>query len=136
MEWPENWDLTTDRHGHRTFSDPSMPFFVHKKNIADPKRYITVKAHGIFEHEFEVDLPQDFCGLEVYADNRCDDARRVLFGDSTSVGQICSIADAVAENGPDNMPGTCCLDNVKTLENFGEKVSARSLVLLDAPPRT
>lgn len=83
-----------------------------------------------------MNTPRD-CGLDVREDTRCDDARSILFGKSASVGQICSIAEAVTTNPdtglsellPDNMPGTCCLDNVETLQNFGEQVSDQCCVL-------
>ena len=86
-----------------------------------------------FSHSVTISRPS-VCGLNVQNDTRCDDARTTLFGASTSVGQICSVADAVLPvhpetntrtAKPENMPGTCCLDNVKTAANFGESVSIR-----------
>ena len=93
----------------------------------------TLSADGVdfyFEHTVKVSRPK-LCGLDTREDSRCDDTRAVLFGSKTSVGQICSIAEAVTTNSdsgeyewlPENMPGSCCLDNVDTFEIFGERVS-------------
>ena len=71
--------------------------------------------------DIETEKPK-MCALDVMKDSRCDDARSLLVGRSTSVGQTCSIAKAVSAD-PSKMPGTCCLDDIKTLQNFGERVS-------------
>ena len=140
MAWPTSWNLLQDpQHGTVTFPDPSPDgALVHiddpSSNITDTVVFnTTLSADGAdfdFEHTVEVSRPK-LCGLDTREDGRCDVVRAVLFGNSTSVGQICSIAEAVTTNPdtgeyerlPENMPGSCCLDNVDTLENFGERVS-------------
>ena len=140
MAWPTSWRLLKDpQHGTVTFPDPSPDgALVH---IDDPSSTIndtvvfetTLSADGVdfyFEHTVKVSRPK-LCGLDTREDSRCDDTRAVLFGSKTSVGQICSIAEAVTTNSdsgeyewlPENMPGSCCLDNVDTFEIFGERVS-------------
>ena len=133
ISWPKNWRLSQDpQHGTIFFDDPSPNGAL--DHIVDPSssvvdhvehnRHFSVTKYGIeydFFHTVEVSRPK-LCGLDTREDDRCDVARAVLFGNSTSVGQICSIAEAVMID-PNNMPGSCCLDNVLTLENFGERVS-------------
>ena len=140
MAWPTSWRLLKDpQHGTVTFPDPSPDgALVH---IDDPSstindtvpfdaKLIAGDDEFYFEYTVEVSRPK-LCGLDTREDDRCDVARAVLFGNSTSVGQICSIAEAVTTNPdtgeyerrPENMPGSCCLDNVDTWENFGERVS-------------
>ena len=143
MAWPTQWNLAQDKHGHIAFPNPNGDdAIVHdREKSSQETTYIssvTASADlqgGItFQHSFSVNTPRQ-CGLDVREDTRCDDARSLLFGKSTSVGQICSIAEAVTTNPetalseflPNNMPGTCCLDNVGTLRNFGERVSHASL---------
>ena len=66
-----------------------------------------------YTFELKVKKPQ-VCALDVREDTRCDDARTLLFGNKTSVGQICSIADTVIEHGKgqelQNIGGGLCLD--------------------------
>ena len=144
-KWPSQWNLSQNRHGIKEFApgvetnnalshrtgdsaevDQTIPFSL----------TLTSGSSYTFSHAVTISRPK-LCGLDVRSDTRCDDARTALFGGSTSVGQICSVADAVLfvdpETGsttpqPDNMPGTCCLDNVKTTANFGESVSTHTYV--------
>ena len=140
MSWPSSWRLLQDpRHGTVTFPDPSPgEALIHIADASSRVRdnvthHTTLSVGGVdfyFEHTVRVSRPK-LCGLDTREDDRCDVARSVLFGKSTSVGQICSIAEAMTTNPeteeyewrPENMPGSCCLDNVDTLENFGERVS-------------
>ena len=128
IAWPEGWNLVRNRHGLVEFPNPKPTgAIIHREGSLgtsfNSKAAIkTTFPNGYrFEHEFDVDTPTD-CGLDVREDTRCDDARTLLFGESTSVGQICSIADAVTVD-PNNMPGICCLDGITTTRNFGERVS-------------
>ena len=136
ISWPKNWRLSQDpQHGTITFDDPSpsgaLDHIVDQSSrvLDQVKHSPTLSATANngekitydFSHTVEVSRPE-LCGLDTREDDRCDVARAVLFGNSTSVGQICSIAEAVTID-PNNMPGSCCLDNVLTLENFGERVS-------------
>ncbi|KAL7552006.1 hypothetical protein ACHAWF_015217 [Thalassiosira exigua] len=63
----------------------------------------------------------DNCPIDLMKDvlDACDDSMALLLGDSTSVGILRQIAQQVKENGPDYMPGTCCLDNPYNSEWFG-----------------
>ena len=136
------WNLSQDEHGHIVFPNPNGDdAILHRPSTQSTDSSVTATKTFSFgfalQHSFAVETPT-VCGLDVREDTRCDDARSLLFGDSTSVGQICSIAEAVTTNPetalpellPDNMPGTCCLDNVGTLQNFGERVSHASLSLV------
>lgn len=146
-KWPTQWNLSQNRHGVKEFA-PGVEInnaLVHRTDdSADVKDTLTPDPWTLsnedaslsytFSHTVTIIRPK-LCGLDVQDDTRCDDARATLFGASTSVGQICSVADAVLSVCPeteittplpDNMPGTCCLDNVKTTANFGESVSTRA----------
>ena len=137
IAWPEQWNLVRDKHGHIVFPNPSTDALLIYKENGRKSYQSSVTASAVlqggkvFEHSFNVETPRT-CGLDVREDTRCDDTRSLLFGNSTSVGQICSVAEAVkndpdtGEVNPDNMPGFCCLDNVKTLQNFGERVSEKN----------
>jgi hypothetical protein len=57
------------------------------------------------------------------ATTTCDDSMALLVGSSTSVGTLRDVAKLVNENGPDRMPGTCCLDTPLTSQYFGYHVS-------------
>lgn len=122
-----------------TFPDPSPGGALDhigdlSSSVLDNVTHRTTLEAGVddfyFEHTVKVLRPK-LCGLDTREDDRCDVARAVLFGKITSVGQICSIAEAVTTNPetgeyerrPENMPGSCCLDNVDTLESFGDRVS-------------
>jgi len=52
------------------------------------------------------------------ATTTCDDSMALLLGSSTSVGTLQDVAKLVNENGPDRMPGTCCLDTSLTSQFF------------------
>ena len=58
----------------------------------------------------------------------------LVFGNKTTIGQVCSFAKGLKSNTVTNIPGFCCLDAPyqSKLEYWGEKVSswdARRLVL-------
>ena len=58
----------------------------------------------------------------------------LVFGNKTTIGQVCSFANGLKSNTVTNIPGFCCLDAPyqSKLEYWGEKVSlwdARRLVL-------
>lgn len=145
-KWPTQWNLSKNRHGIKEFApgEETNNTLVHRDdgsaNVtqAFPKDWTLSSGSSsyTFSHTVDISRPK-LCGLDVQNDTRCDDARATLFGASTSVGQICSVAGAVLfvdpETGsktpqPDNMPGTCCLDNVKSTANFGESVSTNKCV--------
>ena len=139
MSWPTKWNLWKDpQHGWEVFSpgteesnaldhigDDESDFF--STDISFSTTF-SGKLTEPFVHSVSIKKPK-ICSLDTREDSRCDNARSVLFGASASVGQICSIAEAVrpldpaVASTPNNMPGTCCLDNIKTLKNFGERVS-------------
>ena len=63
-----------------------------------------------------------------------DVAIALVFGNKTTIGQVCSFAKGLASNTETNIPGFCCLDAPyqSKIEEWGEKVSswdARRLVL-------
>ena len=148
LSWPRRWNLQQDqRHGTEAFAQNSERTDALKHindddtNDGSSSEDIThstalgTNTQDLFTHTITISKPK-ICGLDIEEDPRCDTAKAVLFGESTSVGQICSIAEAVRPFDPDsgtyrsipeNMPGTCCLDNVKTLETFGERVSFASI---------
>mmetsp|Transcript_27072 Transcript_27072/g.61710 ORF Transcript_27072/g.61710 Transcript_27072/m.61710 type:complete len:1967 (+) Transcript_27072:236-6136(+) len=49
----------------------------------------------------------------------CDASMSLLLGDITSLGELTEIAKLVVNNGTENMPGSCCLDNPADSEWFG-----------------
>jgi hypothetical protein len=58
----------------------------------------------------------------------------LVFGNKTTIGQVCSFAKGLKSNTVTNIPGFCCLDAPyqSKIEEWGEKVSswdARRLVL-------
>jgi hypothetical protein len=55
-----------------------------------------------------------------------DVASALVFGNGTSVGEICSIADAVTANNESTIPGYCCIDAplASSDQNWGSKVSS------------
>ena len=140
-KWPTQWNLTKNHHGIKEFAPgvETNNALVHRtddsanvtQTFPNDWTLSSGSSSHTFSHTVVISRPK-LCGLDVQNDTRCDDARTALFGASTSVGQICSVAGATLfvdpETGskipqPDNMPGTCCLDNVKTTANFGESVS-------------
>ena len=63
-----------------------------------------------------------------------DTSIALVFGNKTTIGQVCSFAKGLKSNAVTNIPGFCCLDAPyqSKLEYWGEKVSswdARRLVL-------
>ena len=84
-------------------------------------------------------LLSDACKAQLKAQFRLDkdifDASIALvFGNKTTIGQVCSFAKGLKSNTVTNIPGFCCLDAPyqSKLEYWGEKVSswdARRLVL-------
>lgn len=134
LHWPKSWNLdSTSKHGFKEFSktgpngtETTDPIIHRRPTEIILSEYTHSTTFGTLNKP--VDIPFNIarpstCALNVREDTRCDVARSVLFGESASVGQICSIADAVTLD-PNNMPGTCCLDTTRTLENFGEQVSS------------
>lgn len=135
MKWPRKWNLLQDSHGQIHFPNPNPEGAIAHRDSNPSSRYrsdVTISALYFdypLEYTLQINTPTE-CSLDVRNDTRCDDAKSLLFGESTSVGQICSIAEAVTTNPdtalpellPDNMPGTCCLDKTTTFENFGERV--------------
>lgn len=49
----------------------------------------------------------------------CDESMALLLGDNLSLGTLIAVVNAIEENGPSYMPGTCCQDNPTTSEYFG-----------------
>ena len=50
----------------------------------------------------------------------------IVFGNKTTIGQVCSFAKGLASNTVTNIPGFCCLDAPyqSKIEEWGEKVSS------------
>lgn len=100
LKWPSRWNLSPpDRHGFVSFPNPTDDALSHiledPNTTEDSEVYFSTLIGGYnFQHTFNVSKPQ-ICGLNVQNDTRCDDAKDLLFGPSTSVGQICSISEAV-----------------------------------------
>jgi hypothetical protein len=69
-----------------------------------------------------------FSGLSAITDLDIDFdvASALVFGNGTSVGEICSIADAVTANNESTIPGNCCIDAplASSDQNWGSKVSS------------
>lgn len=129
MDWPNQWSFSQDSHGILSFG----PDTTHNGWLGHDQAQSTKSVNITFSTDLHLNLDPPLwlnitvekpkkCGVDVLKDPFCDDARSLLVGRSTSVGQTCSIAKAVSED-PSKIPGTCCLDNVKTLQNFGERVS-------------
>ena len=53
----------------------------------------------------------------------CDRSMSLLVGSTTSVGTLQAIANAVVDNGPQHMPGECCMDVATNSDFFGYRVS-------------
>ena len=55
-----------------------------------------------------------------------DTAIALVFGNKTTVGQVCSFAKGLASKNVTNIPGFCCLDAPyqSKIEEWGEKVSS------------
>ena len=103
-------------------NDPSYPSGA---NAAGPYSDGPFKSNDLFLSFYDLDIPE--CGPFAWKykeDVRCDTAMSLIFGDTASVGQICSVASAVSEEGADRMPGRCCLDTPKSVGNLATKVSA------------
>ena len=119
MKWPSSWNLSPpDRHGYVSFPNPN-PDEALSHILEDPNTYESSDVQFStsfgdaynFQHTFAVLKPQ-ICGLNVKEDTRCDDAKNLLFGLSTSVGQICSISEAVRPQ--DLITGTYSSEPVST----------------------
>ena len=84
-------------------------------------------------------LLSDGCKAQLQAQFRLnkdifDASIALVFGNKTTIGQVCSFAKGLKSNAVTNIPGFCCLDAPyqSKLEYWGEKVSswdARRLVL-------
>ena len=46
----------------------------------------------------------------------------LLFGNETTIGQVCAYANGLEDNFVDDVPGFCCLDAPYESEDWGEKV--------------
>ena len=53
----------------------------------------------------------------------CDATMNLLVGNTTSLGTLRSIVEELKNNGPDYMPGSCCLDSAADSSEFGYEVS-------------
>ena len=127
MDWPNEWSFSQDDHGIMSFGpNPAHDGWLrHVGSTELVKIPFSSDLHLALDPPLSLNITAEkpkMCGIDVLKHSFCDDARSLLVGRSTSVGQTCSIADAVSVD-PDKMPGTCCLDNVKTLQNYGERVS-------------
>ena len=141
MNWPNKWNYGVDQHGHIDFPDPSPKSALLQRtdsssdssDVLLPVEYTLKSVSGnnfTDTFKFNVKKPQ-VCALDVQKDTRCDDARTLLFGNKTSVGQICSIADTVIDIGKgqelQNIGGGLCLDvDVNQLKADGATVQAWS----------
>jgi len=67
------------------------------------------------------------------ADSLYEDAMALLFGNGTSVGQVCSVAKAITKNGWNSMPGSCCLDSAFSPSHFGFKYECGRKMTCDNP---
>ena len=84
-------------------------------------------------------LLSDACKSQLRAQFRLnidnfDASIALVFGNKTTIGQVCSFAKGLKSNTVTNIPGFCCLDAPyqSKIEEWGEKVSswdARRLVL-------
>ena len=84
-------------------------------------------------------LLSDACKAQLKAQFRLnkdifDASIALVFGNKTTIGQVCSFAKGLKSNTVTNIPGFCCLDAPyqSKIEEWGEKVSswdARRLVL-------
>ena len=52
----------------------------------------------------------------------CDESMSFLVGSQLSVGTLKSIADSIQEDGPERMPGYCCMDVATNSEFWGYNV--------------
>ena len=52
----------------------------------------------------------------------CDESMSFLVGSQLSVGTLRSIADSIQEDGPERMPGYCCMDVATNSEFWGYNV--------------
>lgn len=68
--------------------------------------------------------PQRMVPIDILQDvlQTCDESMAFLIGDSTSVGTLRDIAQQIENNGPEYMPGFCCLDNPSNSAWFGTRV--------------
>ena len=55
--------------------------------------------------------------------SQLDTSIALLFGNKTTIGQVCSYSKALEEGMVDNMPGFCCLDAPYEADAWGETVS-------------
>jgi hypothetical protein len=76
-------------------------------------------------------LLSDLCKIQLRAQFRMskdifDKAIALVFGDKTTIGQVCSFAKGLASNTVTTIPGFCCLDAPyqSKIEEWGEKVSS------------
>ena len=53
----------------------------------------------------------------------CDESMSFLVGSQLSVGTLKSIANSIQEDGPERMPGYCCMDDATNSEFWGYDVS-------------
>ena len=55
--------------------------------------------------------------------HNCDESMSLLLGSQISVGRLKAIAEEIEVNGPNRMPGYCCMDVATNSEFFGYDVS-------------
>ena len=78
--------------------------------------------------EIDVDSIIDLSGRG-YERSTFDDSIALIFGNKTTIGQVCSYSRALQEGIVDDIPGFCCLDAPYESNNWGETVSKISHVL-------
>ena len=51
-----------------------------------------------------------------------DESLAIIFGNGTTIGQVCSYARGLEAGTVEDLPGFCCLDAPYETQNWGEKV--------------
>jgi len=59
----------------------------------------------------------------------CDASMAFLIGSSLSVGSLTNLAKAIETDGPEKMPGLCCLDKATDSEYLGHDVRVTMFLL-------
>ena len=77
--------------------------------------------------QIDVDSIIDLSG-QGYERSTFDDSIALIFGNKTTIGQVCSYSRALQEGIVDDIPGFCCLDAPYESNNWGETVSKISQV--------
>ena len=71
---------------------------------------------NVYEYMLELNAEQGFDRSSL------DTSIALIFGNSTTVGQVCAYARGLEDGTVDDMPGFCCLDAPYELDDWGEKV--------------